>query len=142
MTLDLGSINWIAVAIGTAAYFLLGAVFFAPQLPTGRAWMAASGYESPQGGAMSTNAFYVIPLVTCFVAVLVTALLARATGTDTLTEGLILGLLVGVGYAGTVTLTTAAFEFGKPKQWTWGAIDAAYHVLGLVIAAVVIALIR
>jgi hypothetical protein len=142
MTLDFVSINWIAVAIATAAYVLLGAVFFAPQLPTGRAWMAASGYESPQSGAMSTNAFYIIPVVTSFFAVVVTALLARATGTDTLTEGLVLGLLVGVGYAATVSVTTAAFEFSKPRQWTWGAIDAAYHVLGLVVAAVILALIR
>jgi len=142
MTLDFGSINWIAVVIATVAYFALGAVFFAPQLPTGKAWMAASGYESPQSGAMSTNAFYVFPLVTSFIAVVVTALLTKATGTDTLTEGLILGLLVGVGYAATVLINTAAFEFNKPKQWTWGAIDATYHVLGLVIAAVVIAVIR
>jgi hypothetical protein len=104
--------------------------------------MAASGYESPQSGAMSTNAFYVIPVATSFVAVVVTALLARATGTDTLGEGLILGLLVGIGYAATVTLTTAAFEFNKPRQWTWGAIDATYHVIGLVLAAVIIALIH
>ena len=142
MTLDFGSINWIAVVIATIVYVALGAVFFARQLPTGRAWMAASGYESPQSGTMSTNAFYIIPLVTSFVAVVVTALLARATGTDTLTEGLVLGLLVGIGYAGTVLMTTAAFEFSKPRQWTWGAIDAAYHVLGLVLAAVILALIR
>ena len=36
-----------------------------------------------------------------------------------------------------IVLTTAAFEFSKPRQWTWGVIDASYHVLGILIAAVI-----
>jgi hypothetical protein len=38
-------------------------------------------------------------------------------------------------------LNTAAFEFAKPKRWVWGAIDATYHAIGLLIAAVILALI-
>lgn len=140
MTLDLGALNWLAVIVGTVVYFLLGAVMFAQQSPIGRAWMSASGYESPTTGATSTNLFYLAPLVATFVAVVATALLAQATGTDTLGEGVILGLVVGIGYAATITLNIAAFEFSKPRRWTWGLIDATYHVLGLLIAAVILAL--
>ena len=53
-----------------------------------------------------------------------------------------LGLLVGIGYAAMITLTTAAFEFSKPRPWTSGFIDASYHVLGLLIAGVMLALWR
>ena len=139
MTLDLGSINWLAVVIATVIYFALGAVWFAPQTPIGKAWMAASGYESPTTGVSSSNLFYIVPAATSFVAVVATALIAQATGTDTLNEGILLGLVVGIGYAAMIVLTTAAFEFSKPRQWTWGVIDASYHVLGLLIAAVIIA---
>jgi hypothetical protein len=52
----------------------------------------------------------------------------------------VLGLVVGIGYAATILLTTAAFEFAKPRRWTWGVIDASYHVVGLLIAGIVIAL--
>lgn len=142
MTLDLGAINWLAVVVATIVYFGLGAVMFAPFTPIGRAWVAASGYESPTGGAMSGNIFYVFPLAAAFVSVLATALLARATGTDTLGEGIVLGLVVGIGYAAAILLNTAAFEFNKPKQWTWGAIDATYHALGLLLAAVILAVLR
>jgi hypothetical protein len=142
MTLVLAGINWIAVIIATVIYFLLGAVWFAPQTPIGRAWIAASGYQSPTTGTSSTNLFYVIPAATSFVAVVATALIARATGTDSLNEGVVLGLVVGIGYAAMIVLTTAAFEFSKPRQWTWGLVDASYHVVGLLIAAVVIALWR
>ena len=142
MTLDLASINWLAVILATVIYFALGAVWFAPQTPIGRAWVSASGYESPSTGAASSNVFYLVPAATTFVMVVVTAVIARATGTDTLTEGIVLGLLVGVGYAAMIVLTTAAFEFSKPRQWTWGVIDASYHVLGLLIAAIILALWR
>jgi Protein of unknown function (DUF1761) len=142
MTLDLGGINWIAVVIATVAYFALGAVWFAPQTPIGRAWAAASGYTSPTSGAASTSLFYVFPIVSSFIAVVATAMLARATTTDTIGEGIILGLVVGIGYAGAILVSTSAFEFSKPNRWTWGLIDASYHVVALVIAAVILALIR
>lgn len=81
-------------------------------------------------------------MVGAFVAVVATALLARATETDTLGEGIVLGLVVGIGYAFTTLITTAAFEFSKPRQWTWGVISGAYHAVGLLIAAVILALFR
>lgn len=140
MTLDLAGINWLAVIVATAIYFALGAVWFAPQTPIGRAWVSASGYQSPTSGAASSSLFYFVPAATTFVLVVATALIAGATGTDTLAEGVVLGLVVGIGYAATIVLTTAAFEFSKPRQWTWGIIDASYHVVGLLIAAVIVAL--
>lgn len=142
MTLDLGAINWIAVIVATVVYFALGAVWFAPQTPLGRAWVAASGYESPASGAMSSNLFYLVPAATSLVGVLATALLARATGTDTLGEGIVLGLVVGIGYAVTIVITTAAFEFSKPRQWTWGVISASYHAVGLLLAAIILSVLR
>ena len=142
MTLDLAAINWLAVIVATVIYFALGAVWFAPQTPIGRAWVSAAGYESPTTGASSSNLFYIVPAATTFVMVVATALIAGATATDTLNEGVVLGLLVGIGYAAMIVLTTAAFEFSKPRQWTWGVIDASYHVLGLLIAAVMLALWR
>ena len=142
MSFDLSTVNWLAVLLATVVYFGLGALWFAPQLPLGRAWVDAAGYKSPTSGALSGNAFYFIPAATALVMVIATAVLAAATATDTVGEGIVLGLVVGVGYALPIVLATAAFEFSKPRQWTWGLIDAGYHVVGLVLAAVIIALIR
>jgi len=142
MTLDLGGLSWLAVIVGTLVYFVLGALWFAPQSPIGKAWIAASGYTSPTTGFSSGNAFYIFPLVTCFVAVIAVALLSKALGSDTVSEGLVLGLVVGIGIAGSVTISTAAFEFSKPSRWTFGFIDAAYHLVGLTAAAVILAVVR
>ena len=142
MTFDLSGINWLAVVIAAVVYFALGAAWFAPQTPIGRAWVAASGYTSPTSGPASGNLFYIFPIVSVLIAVLATAMIAKATGTDTLGEGLTLGLIVGIGYAGAILLSAAAFEFSKPNRWLWGLIDASYHVVGLVIAGIILALIR
>ncbi len=140
MFLDLSSINWLAVVIGTVIYFILGAVWFAPITPIGKAWMRAAAYESPTSGGLSTNAFYVIPLATCLVMVTALALLADAIGVATLGDGVVLGLIAGVGLAVPLLLTTAAFEFTKPQPFTWGVIDASYHAVGLTIAGAIIGL--
>jgi hypothetical protein len=140
MPIDLGSVNWLAVVIATAVYFALGAVWFAPTTPIGRAWMKAAAYESPTSGTASTNLFYVIPAVTCLVMVIALALLAAAVGVEGVGEGLTLGLVVGIGFAVPLLLTTAAFEFQKPQPFTWGLIDASYHAVGLAIAGAIIGL--
>jgi hypothetical protein len=54
----------------------------------------------------------------------------------------VLGLVLGIGFAVPLLITTAAFEFNKPRRFTWGVIDASYHVVGLLIAAIILALWR
>jgi hypothetical protein len=142
VTIHISGINWLAVIVATVIYFALGAVWFAPQTPIGRAWMQAADYKSPTEGVSASSLFYIVPAATCLVMVVATALLARATGTDTLNEGVVLGLVLGIGFAVPLLITTAAFEFNKPRRFTWGVIDASYHVVGLLIAAIILALWR
>jgi hypothetical protein len=140
VTLDFGAINWLAVFSAMVVYVILGAFVFAPQLPLGKAWMAAGAYESPTSGASAGALFYIVPGLGALASVIATALVVKATGTDTLTEGITLGLVVGIGYAVAILMVTAAFEFTKPSRWVWGLIDALYHLLGIVIASVILAL--
>jgi Na+-translocating ferredoxin:NAD+ oxidoreductase RnfA subunit len=55
----------------------------------------------------------VVPLATAFVASLATGMLAQATRSETFAEGIVLGLVVGVGYALTLT---AVQETGGPSR--------------------------
>jgi hypothetical protein len=137
MSFDLGGLNWVAVIVGALVYFLLGAVWFAQQSPIGRAWIDASGYTSPTSGFSAGQGFYLFPAVTCLVAVIAVALLANAVGADTASEGLVLGLVVGIVVAAAI-INLSAFEFSKPSRWAFGFIVAAYHVVGLTAAAVIL----
>jgi Protein of unknown function (DUF1761) len=98
----LGDLNWLAVIAATLAYFFLGAIWYARPV-FGRAWSEASGVQVPEGERPSP-AFYIIPLVASLLASVATAMLALSTGTDTIGEGIVLGLVVGVGYALAITL--------------------------------------
>jgi MFS superfamily sulfate permease-like transporter len=129
MSLDaIGQLNWLAVILGAVIYFALGAVWFTPLL-FGRQWQ------------MKPSA-YLIPAVAYLVAAIATGLLAAGTGSDTLPEGIVLGVVVGVGYAVTLTAVEAVFDPNKPQPWTWFGISASYHFLGLLIVAVLVSVWR
>jgi hypothetical protein len=66
-------------------------------------------------------------------------MIAEASGTDSVSEGLVLGLVVGVGFAISIALVTATFETQKPKPMVWGAVNAGYHLIGNLVAAIIIA---
>jgi hypothetical protein len=138
MSLDVSQLNWLAVLVGAVIYFVIGAAWFAPAV-FGRPWMASIGWDESRPRPETNPVSYAGPALFYLVASIATGLLAAATGTDTIQEGVVLGLVVGVGYALTVTATDAVFDPNKPKPLTWFVISGAYHVVSLVIVAMLIA---
>lgn len=141
MTLDFSAINWLAILAGAAIYFVLGAVWYSPVL-FARPWQAAIGWDDSRAQPQTNPLTYVVPAVLYLIAGVATAMLAAATGTDTLSEGITLGLVTGIGYALAMVGVEATFDPNKPKPMTWFLITTAYHLIGFVILGVVIALWR
>ena len=133
----LGDLNWLAVIVAALAYFALGALWYAPPF-LGKAWMRATGFKEPEKGEGPGAAVYTAPLVGCLVASIATGMLAAATGTNSISKGVVLGLVVGIGYAVAIVGTGAVFETDKPDTKTWLVITAGYHLVGLLIASVII----
>ena len=131
----LSDLNWLAVIVATLAYFALGAVWYAPPV-FGNQWMKAAG--TSMEGEGPGPAIYVAPLVFCFLATLANAMLAVATGSNSVSDGVVLGLVVSVGYGVSLLGVTAVFESNKPDAVTWGAITAGYHVVGLLVSAIIV----
>lgn len=131
----LGDLNWLAVIVAAVAYFALGGIWYA-QPVFGRAWARASGIEIPEGEAPGAS-FYVFPALVCLVATIATAMLAEATGSDSVGNGIVLGLVVGVGYALAVSALGGVFD-QKPNPGAWVAIVGGYHVVGLVIVGIIV----
>jgi hypothetical protein len=134
----LGDLNWFAAIVAGIAYFMLGAVWFA-QATFGKAWQRSSGFSMPEGQRPGPE-FYIGPLVTCLVAAIAVAMLAEATGSNTFGEGIVLGLVVGVGIAGAVLFVTGVFDPKKPEPLAWFGITAGYHLVGLLIASTIVSL--
>jgi len=139
MTFDvLSDLNWPAVIVAALAYFAIGAVWYAPPV-LGRVWMAAGGMAMPEAGTRPSAAIYLTPLVGSVLSAVALAMLAKATGTDSLEEGIALGLVVAIGFAVAISFVTAQFESEKPKPMVWGAVNAGYHMVGNLVAAIIIA---
>ena len=139
MTLDIAAINFLAVLVGAAIYFVLGAVWYSPILFAKR-WQAAIGWDESRAQPQTNPLTYAVPAVLYLIAGIATAMLAAATGTDTLGEGIALGLVTGLGYALAMVGVEATFDPNKPKPLTWFLITTAYHLIGFVVLAVVIAI--
>lgn len=134
----LGELNWLAVAVAALAYFAVGAVWYARPV-FGKIWGDAGGFPLPERGEGPGPGIFVTPLVGSILSAIALAVIAQATDTDTFAEGLALGLVVAVGFAVSISLVTAQFESQKPKPMVWGAVNAGYHVVGTLIAAVIVA---
>ena len=134
----LGELNWLAVIVGALIYFGLGALWYSPML-FARPWQRSIGWDPEQRPPEMKPATYLVPLVAMLVMAVAVGLLAAATGTDTIGEGIVLGLVVGIGLSLAHTLVDATFDPNKPQPWVWFAINGSYHALGLLIVAVVVA---
>ena len=138
MSLDtLGDLNWLAVVVAALAYFVLGAIWYAPPV-FGKSWSSAGGFAPPAEGQGPGPAVFVGPLVGNLIASVATGMLTIATGSATVSDGIVLGLVIGIGYAFTLLGITAIFESNKPAPLTWFLITATYHLVGLVIVAVIL----
>ncbi len=139
--LDFGAINWLAVIVGTLIYFGLGALWYSPPL-FARPWQAAIGWDDSRPQPQTNPLTYVVPLILYLVAAVATAVLAGPMGVDTLGEGITLGLVTGLGFALPMVGVEATFDPNKPKPLQWFLITVAYHLIGFLILAVVIAIWR
>ena len=140
MTLDFGGLNWLAVIVGAAIYFVLGAAWYSPPL-FARPWQAAIGWDESRPQPQTNPVTYVVPALLYLIAAIATGLIAAATGTDTLTEGITLGLVTGLGFALPMTGVEATFDPNKPKPMTWLLITVAYHLIGFAILGVAVAIL-
>ena len=130
----LGDLNWLAVIGATVAYFALGGIWYAPAV-FGNLWMRSAGIEAPE---QTKASFYVIPVLTCLLATIAVGMLAVATSTDTVGEGIVLGLVTGVGIAFSALFVTGFFDPQKPQAMTWVAVVGGYHIVGLVIVSIIL----
>jgi hypothetical protein len=101
--------------------------------------MAAGGMSIPEAGTRPSPAIYLTPLIGSLLSAVALAMLASASATDTFEEGIVLGAVVAIGFAVSIAFVTAQFESQKPKPMVWGAVNAGYHAVGTLIAAIIVA---
>lgn len=133
MSLDaLADVNYVAVVVAAVAYFAVGGLWYSPLL-FARQWIAASGV-TPQPGVTPWGLF-ALSFVTGFVAALALAVIARVAGGETVGDGIVLGLVAGIGFSLTSLVVTQAFE---TRPLALHFINGGYHLVGLTVAGVIV----
>jgi hypothetical protein len=138
MSLDMvGQLNWLAVVVGAVFYYILGAIWYAPPV-LGRAWQRSIGWDPANAPPRMTPINFVIPFIAYLVISAGIGMLAAATGSADVTTGVTLGVVLGLAFAVGRTAVDAVFDPNKPQRWTWFAITAGYHLIAIVVIAVLV----
>ena len=111
--MDFGSVNYIAVLLGAVLNMVLGTLWYGPLF--GNLWLKLIGKkkEDIQGAAW----LYIASFVAAFVAALALSLVIQAFGSTGFFEGLLIGVVVWLGFVSTVTLTFSIFEGPPLSVW-------------------------
>lgn len=134
----LAEINWFAVIVSTVVFAALGGMYFS--VIVGKAYASAlgnQGRELPKSGPI----FIVGPLISSLAVVITSAVLLRALSVESLGDGIVFGLIVGIGYLVAQTFNIA-INPNFPRPLLYGVINAPYFVVCTVIASVILTLWR
>ena len=132
---SLATLNWVAVAVATVALYLLGGLWYSPAL-FGPSWRAGIGFDSLDGWRPG-KVLYLAPLAGCFLVTLATALLVTFADAHSATDGVALGLIVGLGYGAAIAGVDATAP-SHPRPGTVALIVGTYWTVGLTMVAVIL----
>ena len=128
----LSEINWLAVIVATIPFALLGGLYFSAIVP--KQYAAAVGTQSRPGAL-----FIAGPIVASLVTVVTSAVLLRALDVTAVSDGVVFGLLVSVGYLVAQTFQIAINPAFK-RPLIYGLLNAPYFIVCTVIASVILTL--
>lgn len=127
-------LNWLAIVLATLAYFILGAIWFTPLF--GKAYDAALESKRTKDQKWPPI-YYVGPFVSALITTIATSILLYALHVGQMSDALLLGLIVGVGYAMSISFNNA-INPKTPRPLLYGAVTGSYHVVGIVIVAAIL----
>jgi len=133
----ISDLNWLGIVLATVAYFILGALWFTPLF--GALYDKAMGFSRPKKYKWGMI-YYVMPAVSAFMVSLTTGALTEALALVELSDAIILGIVVGIGYTGAVSFNNAVNP-KTPRPLLYGAVTGSYHLVGAILVSIIIILI-
>ena len=129
------SMNWLAVAVTAVAGYALGAVYY---MALGKPWMGAAGLtpEMIEARKNENTLSYGLAALAAVVGAVMLAFIVRAADAKNPTEGLLIGLLVGIAVTAVGQIPNYAFQFRGLKLYL---IDAGYPMLQMLAGGMILA---
>lgn len=128
------TIHWLAVLTAFVVYYFLGAAWFAALFA--KPYRASLGL-APEAPAQLTPLFFVGPALCTLVVTMASAGLLQLLHVTTYGQAAALALYVGGGYlvANTVNI---AINPNIPRPLLYGLISGSYHLVGILLASLVL----
>jgi len=126
-------VNYLAVIVAAVVALVIGFAYYAPQT-FGKRWMAYLGTTQAELGnpaPMGIATGVVASLVNAWVL----AVLSLNLGGKTLTDGVMLGILVWLGFMATLTAAQISFE---KKPWGLWLLNNVHNVIVQVVMAAIV----
>jgi Protein of unknown function (DUF1761) len=133
-----GEISWLGVAAATLATAVLGAVWFTALF--GKYYTLALGREGLPPFKM-TPIFMAGPFRCGLVTSIACAILLRALGINTYGEGLVFGMIAGLGFLTTTTVNTG-INPNIPRPLLYGVISGSYFLVAGVMISLILTAVR
>lgn len=135
MILDLfGELNWLAIVVATIAWFAFSAIWYSIP-PLSAAWAKAAKVDT-SGDGPPLALLFIPTLIGYFVTTVVIGLLVAGIPADTLGEGIVLGVVLGVGFGMVGALVNQVYETKGGSYFLINGINAviAYGIVAAILA--------
>ena len=131
-------VDYIAILVATVVSYVLGALWYSPML-FGNVWAKLSGMDKKMGhvSKKSMNIAYAGTFVTTLITAFVLSRVIALTGMNTLTEGIVIGLLVWVGFFATTQFGKVLWEQMPLKVYL---INSGHYLVSLLIMGAILTL--
>lgn len=137
----LAELNWLAIVVAFVVFFAAGAVWFGPKTFFPIWWKAMGRTEAEAAGGSNMAVVFISTAVANFIQVVALASViyfVRLSDPEfTWWNGLLTGLLVGIGFAAMSSLSHRLFAGHGFKVWI---IEVGSDVLNLTLAGLVLGL--
>lgn len=135
MILDLfGDLNWLAVVVATIAWFAFSAIWYSIP-PLSKAWANAAGVDT-SGDGPPLALLFIPTLIGYFVTTIVIGLLVAGVGAETVSDGIVLGVVLGIGFGMVGALVNQVYE---SKGSAYFLINGLNAVIAFAIVAAILA---
>jgi len=126
-------INWFAIILLVVVNIGIGAVWYGPMF--GKAWMAEVGLSMEDVESGNMTRAYSFAFFNSLIMAFVLANVVKWTAADTILDGLLLGLIMWLGFTGFSSGVNHAFEGRSTKLWL---IHSSMYLVGLMIMGMVL----
>jgi Protein of unknown function (DUF1761) len=132
-----GPVNWLAIAVSVIANFVIGGLWYSPVLFV-RPWLRMSGVDKPIFDAGLPKAL-LGDLFSAIVIAIVLNQVMRWSGAIGLASGLLVSVVVWVGFVASILLTQVTYEH---RPFAFFAISAGYRFVTLIAMGIVLSIWR